>query len=46
VPVSTLASAGIFVEPVASGLTDHTVLANVLLGIDGQPMGIHVLSVE
>jgi hypothetical protein len=45
VPVSSLASAGIMYEPV-SGLADHTVRANVLLGLDGQPRGVHVLSEE
>ena len=47
VPVSSLASAGIFFQPVAStGVGERTVLANVLLGMDGQPLGVHVLSVE
>ncbi len=46
VPVSSLASAGILLEPVANGSGDRTVLANVLLGLDGQPLGVHVLSAE
>jgi len=40
VPVSALAEAGIALEP---GASDRVVPANVLLGIDGQPLGIHVL---
>jgi hypothetical protein len=46
VPVSSLADAGIYVEPVGSRMTapDHAVLANVLLGLDGQPLGVHVLT--
>ncbi len=46
VPVSSLASAGIILQPVASDSADPTVLANVLLGIDGQPIGVHVLSTD
>ena len=48
VPVSSLASAGISFEPVTSGapLADRTVLADVALGGDGQPLGVHVLSFE
>lgn len=48
VPVLSLASAGIVLEPVsgASGNTERTVLADVLVGMDGQPMGVHVLSFE
>ena len=47
VPVSSLAAAGIFFQPVATGGSgDRTVLANVVLGIDGQPLGVHVLSAE
>ena len=47
VPVSSLAAAGIFFQPVATGNSgDRTVLANVVLGIDGQPLGVHVLSAE
>ena len=46
VPVASLADAGVVFEPVsnqASG-ADRSVLADVLLGIDGRPVGIHVLS--
>ncbi len=46
IPASSLASAGLFLEPVANGAGDHTVLANVLLGLDGQPIGVHVLSAQ
>jgi hypothetical protein len=45
-PVSSLAEAGIVFEPTANNLPEHTVLANVLLGLDGQPMGVHVLSAD
>ena len=48
VPVSSLADAGIVFEPVSTEMSapDRSVLADVLLGIDGQPLGVHVLSVE
>jgi hypothetical protein len=46
IPASSLASAGLFLEPVENGIADRTVLANVLLGLDGQPIGVHVLSAE
>ncbi len=48
VPVSWLADAGIVFEPVSNevAVSDRSVLADVLLGIDGQPLGVHVLSVE
>ncbi|MDQ2712845.1 MAG: zf-HC2 domain-containing protein [Acidobacteriota bacterium] len=46
VPVSALATQGIIFDPAASGSSDRTVLANVLLGLDGQPLGVHVLSSE
>ncbi len=46
VPVSSLADAGIYLEPVGSRMAtpDRAVLANVLLGLDGQPLGVHVLT--
>ena len=46
VPVSSLADAGIYIEPVGTRVSapDRAVLANVLLGLDGQPLGVHVLS--
>ncbi len=44
VPVSALAAQGIIFDPLATGSSDRTVLANVLLGLDGQPLGVHVLS--
>ena len=48
VPVSSLASVGMMFEPVASSVAaiDRTVLADVLLGVDGQPLGVHLLSAE
>lgn len=48
VSASTLTEMGVSLEPVASEVAgqDHSVLADVLLGADGQPMGVHVLSVE
>ena len=48
VPVSSLADAGIVFEPISNemGARDGSVLADVLLGMDGQPIGIHVLSSE
>lgn len=48
VPVSSLADAGVHFEPISSEVTssDESVLADVLLGIDGQPLGVHVLSFE
>jgi putative zinc finger protein len=46
VPVSSLTEAGIVFEPTSNNFTEHTVLANVLLGLDGQPMGVHVLSAD
>ncbi len=46
VPVSSLADAGIYLEPVGSRVSgpDRAVLADVLLGLDGQPLGVHVLT--
>ncbi|MBV8071459.1 MAG: zf-HC2 domain-containing protein [Acidobacteriaceae bacterium] len=48
VPVSSLSDAGIVFEPVANGYRteDRTVLADVLIGVDGQPLGVHILGVE
>ncbi len=48
VPVSSLADIGLGLEQVASEVAnqDRTVLADVLLGADGQPLGVHVLSWE
>ena len=48
VPVSSLADAGVQFEGisnVASG-ADQSVLADILLGIDGQPLGVHVLGTQ
>ena len=46
VPISSLADAGIYLEPLGNRVLapDHAVLANVLLGLDGQPLGVHVLT--
>ncbi len=48
VPVSSLLDAGVIFEPIsneaASG--DRSVLADVLLGMDGEPLGVHVVSAE
>ncbi len=48
VPVSSLADAGIVFEPISNEMSasDRSVLADVLLGIDGRPLGIHVLNTE
>lgn len=47
VPAASLASAGLVFEPVSSAAgADRSVLADVLVGLDGQPLGVHVLSVE
>ena len=45
VPVSALSDAGIIVEPVSSRATvsERSVLADVLMGTDGQPLGVHIL---
>jgi anti-sigma factor RsiW len=48
VPVASLTAAGIVFEPVSNGApgSDRSVLADVLLGMDGQPLGVHVLSFD
>jgi anti-sigma factor RsiW len=49
VPVSSLADVGIELEPVVSRMNrseDSSVLADVLVGYDGQPRGVHVLGSE
>ncbi len=48
VAVSSLTDAGILFEPVSNQVSapDRSVLADVLLGMDGQPRGVHVLGVE
>jgi len=46
VPVASLESAGIVFTPAGSQADDRMVVANVVLGIDGQPLGLHVLSAE
>jgi hypothetical protein len=46
VPVASLAEAGIYLDPLTTRVSapDRAVLADVLLGLDGQPLGVHVLS--
>jgi predicted anti-sigma-YlaC factor YlaD len=48
VSVSSLADAGILFEPIGSQASrpNDSVLADVLLGIDGQPLGVHVLAMQ
>lgn len=48
VPVSSLAEAGIVFEPISNRVSapDGSVLADVLLGVDGQPLGVHVVGPE
>jgi anti-sigma factor RsiW len=48
VPVSSLADAGVHFEAISNEVSrsNDSVLADVLLGIDGQPLGVHVLNVE
>jgi hypothetical protein len=45
VPADSLAEAGVLFEPVSTQVDPDggTVLADVLVGLDGQPVGIHVL---
>jgi anti-sigma factor RsiW len=48
IPVSSLAAAGLTLRPISSEVStgEDSVLADVLLGIDGQPLGVHVAGVE
>lgn len=48
VPVSSLQDAGLVLEPVASdgSESDRSVLADVLFGMDGQPIGVHVVGLQ
>jgi hypothetical protein len=48
VPISSLADAGVRVKPIANetSRTENAVLADVLLGVDGQPVGVHILDAE
>lgn len=48
IPVSSLAAAGVTFQPISSEVStnDDSVLADVLLGVDGQPLGVHVAGVE
>lgn len=48
IPVSSLTDAGVAFGPVAMQETalNHSVLADVLIGMDGQPLGVHVLSAQ
>ncbi|MDQ2777875.1 MAG: zf-HC2 domain-containing protein [Acidobacteriota bacterium] len=47
-PVSALADAGLVFEPVSTETArpDRSVLADVLLGADGEPLGVHVVANE
>jgi len=46
IPVASLTDAGVHFEAISNEISssDQSVLADVLLGIDGQPLGVHVLS--
>ena len=46
VPVSSLTDAGLSFEPGSAEQAefDHSVLADVLVGADGQPLGVHVIA--
>jgi anti-sigma factor RsiW len=50
VPISSLADVGIVLEPITNregeADSERSVLADVLVGADGQPRGVHVLSFE
>ncbi|MFL6351310.1 MAG: anti-sigma factor family protein [Bryobacteraceae bacterium] len=48
IPVSSLTAAGVSFEPNSNELSpdQDSVLADVLLGIDGQPLGLHVADLE
>jgi hypothetical protein len=48
VPVASLQDAGIVFEPVSNEISapDRSVLADVLLGMDGQPLGVHILETD
>ena len=45
IPVSSLVDAGVHFEAISNeaSSSDESVMADVLLGIDGQPLGVHVL---
>jgi anti-sigma factor RsiW len=48
VPVSSLAEAGVIFEPVSieQANPDRAVLADVLFGLDGEPLGVHVIDAD
>lgn len=48
VPVASLADAGVHFEAISNEVagSNDSVLADVLLGIDGQPLGVHVLTAQ
>ena len=48
IPVSSLADAGLVFEPISNqaAAPDRSVLADVLIGMDGEPLGVHVLTTE
>ena len=47
-PLSSLADAGLVFEPISNEAArpDRSVLADVLLGADGEPLGVHVVASE
>ena len=48
IPVSSLSDAGVILEPISKQVSapEESVLADVLLGTDGQPLGVNVLRIE
>jgi putative zinc finger protein len=47
VPISSLADAGIYdAASMGPAFEDESVLADVLLGADGEPLGVHVLAID
>jgi anti-sigma factor RsiW len=48
VPVSTLSEAGVIFEPLSleQANPDRSVLADVLFGADGEPLGVHVIGAD
>jgi hypothetical protein len=46
--VASLADAGVHFEAISNEVagSNDSVLADVLLGIDGQPLGVHVLTAQ
>lgn len=48
VPIASLSDAGVTVEPISAEAdgSDGSVLADVLVGLDGQPLGVHVIGAQ